>query len=143
MLLSSIIARMISTYWARASALGRPSSSNTFAGYADIASRLAEGTKNGSLALRAYQVEHVDDERHKMEAVLAELKKLGKLVQEFQKSCYKSGCVPPDFDDRDSNNQDPKTLLWRSLFEFLTHKVRSASTELRSRLLASGHSHRY
>ena len=143
MLLSSIIARMISTYWARASALGRPRSSNIFAGYADIASRLTEGTQEESLALRAYQMDNADDERHKMQAVLVELKKLGKLVQEFQKSCHRSGCASSDFEDRESNNQDPKTLLWRSLVEFLTHKVRSASTELRSRLLASGYSHRY
>ena len=143
MLLSSIIARMISIYWARASALGTPSGTNAFAGHADTANRPAEGTKKGSLALEFYQMDNADDERQKMQTVLVELKKLGKLVQEFQKSCYKSGCVASEFKDSDSKHQDPKTLLWRSLSEFLTHKVRSASTELRSRVLAAGeHSHR-
>ena len=142
MLLSSIIARMISIYWARASALGTPSSTNAFASHADTAIRLTEGTKKGSLALGAYQMDNADDERRKMETILDELKKVGKLVQEFQKSCYKSGCVASDFEDRDSKTRDPRTLLWQSLFEFLKHKVRSASMELRSKVLAGGHSHR-
>lgn len=142
MLLSGIIARMISIYWARASALGTPRSANAFASNVDTAIRLAEGAKKGSLALEAYRMDNADDERLKMEIVLVELKKLGKLVQAFQKSCYKIGGVSSNFEDRDSKEQDPRTLLWRSLSEFLTHKVRSASTELRSRLLAAGgHSH--
>ena len=142
MLLSSIIARMTSMYWARASALGTPRSTNAFAGHANTVNRLAEGTKKGSLALGAYHMDRADEERHKMEIVLIELEKLEKLVQGFQKGCYKSGCVASDLEDRDSKNQDARALLWRSLFEFLTHKVRCASTELRSKVLADGHSYR-
>ena len=142
MLLSSILARMTTIYWARASVRGTPSSTNAFASHADIADELAEDTKKGSLALGAHQLDKADDERQKIEDVLIELEKLQKLVQGFEKGCCTSGYVVSDFEDRDSNDQDPKSLLWRSLFEFLTHKVRSASTELRSMVLAGGHSHR-
>ncbi len=130
MLLSSIIARMISIYWARASALGTPSSTDSFASLAGTANRLADGTK------KAYQIGKTDEERLKMEIVLVELEKLEKLVQEFQRSCYKSGCVASNFEYGDSKTQDPRTFLWRSLSEFLTQRVRSASMDLRSKVLS-------
>ena len=142
MLLSSIIARMTSVYWVRGSALGPPSSPNAFAGHAGTANRLEDGISKGSLALGAYHMDNADEERQKMEIVVVELEKLEKLVQKFQKGCYKSGHVASDFEDRDSKDQDPRTLLWRSLFEFLTRKVRSASTELRIKVLEGGYSHR-
>ena len=141
MVLSSIIARMISILWARASVPGTPSNTDAFASLGGTANRLADGTKEGSLTLGAYHNNKANGERLKMELVLIELEKLEKLVQEFQKGCYKNGCVASDFEDGESKTQDPRTFLWRSLFEFLTQKVRSASTNLRSKVLAGEDSH--
>ena len=141
MLLSSIIARLISVYWTGASALGMPSSTDAFASPAGTANRLADGTEKGSLTLGAYQFDKADEERLKMEIVLAELKKLEKLVQELQNSCHKSGCGASNFEGTDSKTQDPRTFLWRSLSGFLTQRARSASMDLRSKVLTGENSH--
>ena len=139
--ISSIIARMISMYWTRGNMAGTPSNTDAFASFGSTANRLANDTKKGSLTLEAYHNVKADEERLKIELVLIELEKLEKLVQEFQKGCYKNGCVPSDLENGESKTQDPRTFLWRSLFEFLTQRVRSASMDLRSKVLAGEHSH--
>ena len=141
MALSSIIARMISTYWATPSVPGMPSNTDAFASFGDTANRLADGLKRGSLTLGAYHNDKGDEERLKLEIVLIEMEKLEKLVQEFQKGCYKNFCVASDFEDGESKTQDARAFLWRSLAEFLTHRVRSASMDLRSKVLAGEDSH--
>ena len=141
MVVSSIIARMISIYWTRASVLGTPSHTDACASFEGTANRHADGTKKGSLTGGAYHNDKADEERLKMELVLIELKKLEKLVQEFQKGCYKNGCFASDFKDGGSTTQDPRTFLWRSLFQFLIQRVRSASMDLRSKVLAGEESH--
>ena len=141
MVLSSIIARMISMYWMRGNMTEMPSNTNAFASFGSTANRFADDTKKGSLTLEAYHNVKADEERLKIELVLFELEDLEKLVQEFQKGCYKNGCVPSDLENRESKNQDPRTFLWQSLFEFLTQRVRSVSMDLRSKVLAGEHSH--
>ena len=141
MVLSSIIARMISIYWTRTSVPGTPGNTDAYASFESTANRLAESTKRGELTLGAYHNDKTDEGRLKMELVLIELEKLEKLVREFQKSCYKNSCVASDFEDGESKTQDPRTFLWRSLFEFLTQKVQSASMDLRSKVLAGEEGH--
>ena len=140
MSLSGIIAKMISIYWTRASRPGTPINTDAFSSLEDTANRLADGTEKQSRNLEAYRSDKLD-ERAKIELVLVELEKLEKLVQAFQRVCYENGCVVSDFEDGESKTQDPRTLLWRSLSEFLTQRVRSASMDLRSKVLAGEDSH--
>ena len=142
MVISGIIAKMISMYWTSASVPQTPSNTDAFSSLEDTANRLADGTKQQSLALGAYRNDKMDD-RVKIELVLVELEKLEKLVQAFQRGCYENGCVASDSEDGESKTQDPSTLLWRYLSEFLTQRVRSASMDLRSNLLAGEDSHWY
>lgn len=141
MVLSSIIARMISMYWTRGNMAETPSNTDAFASFGSTANPLADDIEKGSLTLEAYHNVKADEESLKIELVLIELEKLEKLVQEFQKGCYKNGCVPSDLEIGESKTQDPRTFLWRSLFEFLAQRVRSASMDLKSKLLAGEHSH--
>ena len=141
MALSSIIERMISIYWTRTSVPGKPGNTDAYAGFESTANRLAESTKKGSLTPGAYHNDKMDEERLKVELVLMELEKLENLVREFQKGCYKHSCATSDFEDGENKTPDPRTFLWRSLFEFLTQRVRSASMDLRSKVLAGEGSH--
>lgn len=140
MVLSGIIAKMISIYWTRGSGPGMPSNTDAFFSLEDTANQLADGTEKQLLTLEAYRNDKLN-ERAKIELVLGELEKLEKLVQAFQRVCYENGCVAPAFEDGESKTQDPRTLLWRSLSEFLTQRVRSASMDLRSKVLAGEDSH--
>jgi len=119
--LSSIMARMISIYWARALGLGRSSakSSDRPLGFGDNGNGFEDGSKRkGMHTIGAYRLDEADEERLKIEIVLIELSKLEKLVSAFQTSFVKAGGAKSTY-EMDPSLSPSKTRTSRSRIPYI------------------------
>lgn len=143
--LSSVIAKMVSIYWARAVGLGTSAQPDGPLGLGDMANAGFEGggKRRGMLTMGAYRLDQADEERLKTEIVLIELSKLDKLVAEFQKGFIEAGLAWSRSDsgshcgsmeDEKRPVQDTKHAFWLSLVEFLTRNLRAVTLDLRSKV---------
>ena len=146
--LSSIMARMISIYWARAGGFNSTSSSTGTESQSfgrDMGNGFEDGKRRPILTVGAYKSDIADEQRLKKEIVLIELSKLRKLVSKFQMGFVKAGYTEGSVDTESSSSVDEKSpvqatkvAFWRSLIDFLMQNLKSVSQDLRSKNQSEG-----